>query len=419
MSFQLFFLADKYKCPLYFNRESNKLLKNLDSSIILSNQYKFVVKFDFSLNSSIYINPFTGLLLSSAQNKTRKVLDETTFLNSSVELDYSFMQVELKDFRVLWSHEALVHIHLLDFKIMEKMNYTVKKGIFMHHSNQYIETEVSETIAAEVESLEQLKDANIYDKKIIITLGYEHSNYSNIVNYTNKNIVTMRNSNDFLYYEINRKSYLDAFSSTAYYNNIGFLTFINISTLYTNTLASVQNLECALDKIESKLLSYCLQNGINCILHRNKDLNLNQILSMKNIQFYHKNIWFIWSEEKQRQEKYWKSILDMEKFCPSVEIFNHSNWKDAALEIMDTHFEQILTDKKFAFNLYYSDCDTIMNPISRYSTIEECILPELIISILTQLYLNIDLSNVLSREILDFQIEEIQNEKYKLLLVDL
>lgn len=414
MSFQLFFLADKYRCPLYFDTESNKLVKNLDNTIILPNQYKFVVKFDFSANSSIYINPYTGLLLSSTKNETRKVLDETTFFNSSVELDYSFIEVELKNFRVLWSNDSLVHIHSLDSKIMEKMNYTVKKGFFVHHSNQYIDGETNEIIHTEIESLEQFKNPNIYDKKIIITLGFENSNHSNIASYTNRNIVKIKNSNENLYYEINRNTYLEKFSSSAYYNNIGFLTFANISTLYINTLLSVKNLESALDSIEKKLLSHCLQNGINCILHAPEELNLGQILSLKNIELYDKNIWFIWSEENQRKEKYLATISDIEKFCPCVDIFNHSNWKNAALEIMDTHFERILKEKKFAFSLIYSDSIEIVNPISRYSASEENILPEFIISILTQLYLNIDLSKVLSSEILDFQIEDIQNEKYKL-----
>lgn len=414
MSFHLFFLADKYRCPLYFDTESNKLVKNLDDTIILPDQYKFVVKFGFSANSSVYINPYSGLLLSSSKNETRKVLDETTFFNSSVELDYSFIEVELKNFRVMWSNDSLVHIHSLDSKIMEKMNYSVKKGLFIHYSNQYIDCEANEIINSQVESLEQLKNPNIYNKKIIITLGFEYSNHSNIAK--------IINSNENLYYEINRKTFLQKFSSSAYYNNIGFLTFANISTLYINTLLSVKNLESALDNIEKKLLSHCLQNGINCILHVPAELNLRQILMMKNIELYDKNIWFIWSEEIQRKERYLATISDIEKFCPSNENLNHSNWKNAALEIMDTHFERILKEKKFAFSLIYSDSNEMVNPISRYNcgTAKENILPEFIISILTQLYLNKDLSKVLSSEILDFQIEDIQNEKYiNFLQVDL
>jgi len=389
---------------------------------VLPDQYKFVVKFGFSPNSSIYINPYTGLLLSSSKNETRKVLDETTFFNLSVELDYTFLEVELKNFRVLWCNDALVHIHSLDAKIMEKMNYNVKKGLFMHRSHQYMDGETNEIIIAEIKSLEQLKNPNIYDKKIIITLGFENSNHFNIQSYTNSNIVNITNSGENCYYEINNKSYWEKFSSSAYYNNIGFLTYINMSTLYTNTFIDIaKNLKSAVEIIEHKMLSYCLKNGINCILHRSEKLNLGPILEIKNIELYDKNIWFIWSEAIQRKEKYLAAFSDVEKFCPSIEIFDHSNWKNAALEIMDTHFEKILKEKLFAFSLIYTDCKEMMNPISRYScgTTNENILPEFIISILVQLYLNKDLSKVLSNDILDFQIEDIQNEKYKLLQVDL
>ena len=421
MSFHLFFLADKYRCPLYFDKESNKLVKNLDNTIMLQDQYKFVVKFNFSPNSSIFINPYTGLLLSSTKNQTRKVLDETTFFNSSVDLDYTFLEVELKNFRVLWCNDALVFIHSLDSKIMEKMNYNVKKGVFMHHSHQYIDSETNEIINAEIKSLEQLKNPNIYDKKIIITLGFENSNHSNFASYTSNNILKI-NSSENLFYEINCKSYLEKFSSSAYYNNIGFLFYINIFTLYTNSLLSeiiVQNLESALEIILKKMLSHCLQNGLNCMMHSPEELELAQILDMKNMDLYDKNIWFIWSEENQRKQKYLTAFYSIDKFCNHNTIFNHSNWKNAALEIMDTHFERILKEKKFAFSLIYSDSNEMMNPISRYSSTEESILPEFIISILIQLYLNKDLSKVLSHDILDFQIEDIQNEKYKLLQVDL
>jgi hypothetical protein len=154
-------------------------------------------------------------------------------------------------------------------------------------------------------------------------------------------------------------------------------------------------------------------------MHSPEEFELAQILDMKNMDLYDKNIWFIWSEENQRKQKYLTAFSSIDKFCNHNTIFNHSNWKNAALEIMDTHFERILKEKKFAFSLIYSDSNEMMNPISRYSSTEESILPEFIISILIQLYLNKDLSKVLSHDILDFQIEDIQNEKYKLLQVDL
>jgi hypothetical protein len=417
MSFHLFFIADKYRCPLFFDPESNKLVKSLHNTI-LQDQYKFVVKFNFSQNSSIFINPYTGLLLSSTKNETKKVLDETTFFNSSVDFDYTFLEVELKNFRVLWCNESLVYIHLLDSKIMEKMNYNVKKGVFLHHSHQYIDSETNEIIFKEIKNLEQLKNPNIYGKKIIITLNFDNVNLSNMVNYKSSNIVTINNENENLFYEINCNAYLEIFSSSLYYNNIGFLTFTNISTLYTNTLIDIaKNLESYSQTIEIKLLSYCFEKGLNCILHRPKELHLKQILAIKNAELYNKNIWFIWSEAVQRQEKYFTAFSNINKFCNASQIFNHSNWKDAALEIMETHFDTIVKEKNFAFSLIYSDCNEMMNPISRYSASEESILPEFIISILIQLYLNKDLSKVLSREILDFEIEEnvIQSEQYKLL----
>ena len=256
MSFYLFLLADKYRCPLYFDQSSNKLVKDLITNTILQDQYKFVVKFNFSPNSSIYINPYSGLLLSSTKNEARKVLDETTFFNSSVELEYTFLDVEMKNFRVLWSNDALLHIHSLDDKIMENMNYAIKKGLFTHHSHQYIDCETKEIIDAEIKSLEQFKNPNIYDKKIVITLGYENSNDSNIQSYTSSNIVSIKHSNENLYYEISDKYYLEKFSSSAYYNNIGFLTYVNIFALYTNSFIDIaKNLESTVAIIENKMLS--------------------------------------------------------------------------------------------------------------------------------------------------------------------
>ena len=418
MSFQLYLLGDTFQQPLYFTMEGS-LVTEKEKDPLFALQFRLVVKFNFSQNSYVYVNPFTGYLLCSMEGvnnkKTRTILDDTTFFNNSIKISYHFLPVESKNFRIIWCNLALKHIYTLEPKVFTKMNYDMKDGIFYHYSKQYLEQERKTLMTNEKKLLEKIGNP-ILGKKCIITIGasvcdkqllYFHSSHQTIL------------SNGDQYYEIDKERYLELFTLIQYLNNIGFLYFTNVDTIYIN---SFKDIELCLEEpihqqVSKELLGYCVDKGINFILHEN---TFNK--ESCDLDDYQKNITFIWSSMDTIQLFMKQQIYSIDKVKTYLEPFIYTslynNWVITAKEIFNKEPMVLnLNDQKYIFSLFYNDTNVI-NPISRFNMIssKENIIPEFILALLMKMSSGEEsvLSDIFQNDILDFNIDS--NEFCKFLI---
>ena len=374
MLFQLYILGNKFMKPLYFTDTLNLVEKKP-----LSDQYQFVVKYKFTDNSFIFVNPYTGNLLCDSPDKSRKILDDTTFFNNSITLPFKFLPVEIKNFRIIWSNLALKHLFTLEPSLFSKMNYIFTRDKFSHHSVKYVEQEKKQIIETEKKKLETLEKS----KKCIITIGVLDKNllYSNFVD----SFVKIKNH---LYYDINNSQYLEKLTHIQYLNNIGFLYYSNIDTIYIN---SFKEINFSINNIDILMLDYCIQNGYNFIIHDPEHFNFSN---------YEKNFYFVWTSF----DDYKKYIQGKIACLNSIYRF----WdveKNNIYHLWQIASKNILKKEKCEFSLFYNH-PNVINPISKLSFLNENenILPEFLDIILTKLANGVDLSTIFNTDILDYSI---------------